>query len=146
MKPVSAPWLTQDCTRRRFLQAVALGLAGAGLVGCGSDTPDTGRVAAGPPGWLAQPGADQAAAARLGRIYLETHPAEGDRNTLVGLIEEAMTPQTGDGADPAAMAAALQEAVREDYARDVVVPVDGWLLSVTEARLYALLAVLQAGA
>jgi len=143
MKPVPTPRSLHGCTRRTFLQAVAAGLAAAGVFGC--QQPDSSGMATdagGQPAWLAKIiGADDAAA-RFGRIYLEAHPAENNRDVLVGLIEQATVPTPP--ADPAAMAVALQQVVRAEYARDAVVAVDGWVLSVTEARLYALVSVLSA--
>jgi hypothetical protein len=143
MKPVPAPWITHACTRRTFLQTVAAGLAAAGVFGCQQpDSSGAATDAGGQPAWLANIIGEQNAAAQFGRIYLEAHPAENSRDVLVGLIEQA----TGatHPADPAAMAMALQQVVRAEYARDAVVAVDGWVLGVTEARLYALVSVLSA--
>jgi ABC-type sugar transport system substrate-binding protein len=150
MKSVRNPDAIPGLTRRRFLQSVAAGLAGAGIIGCDTSPPDTAVDTAGGPEWLAKISADQEAAARLGRAYLETRPAENDRTALVERIEAALSRQTAAGstrpADPTALADALQQVVRKEYSRDAVVPVDGWVLSVTEARLYGLFAVLAAGA
>ena len=82
-----------------------------------------------------------ALAARLGRGYLELHPEEGDANRLVAEIEAAIAvygPIEPRDTDPDRITATLQRVVRGDYVRDQVVAVSGWVLSRTEARLYAL--------
>lgn len=143
MKALPASWITYTCTRRTFLQAVAAGLVVAGVPGCRKEPAKTTPVAGGQQAWLAKIiGADDAAA-QFGRLYLEAHPEENDRAVLVGLIEQASGRETDSTspADPAVVAAALQRVVRAEYARDAVVAVDGWVLSVTEARIYALVAV-----
>jgi hypothetical protein len=87
------------------------------------------------PAWLERILHDRAAAARLGQIYLDAHPEERDPEALVDAIEGT----TGDlPADPLQAGMRLQTLVRDDYTRDNVVPVSGWVLSRTEARLYAL--------
>jgi hypothetical protein len=42
---------------------------------------------------------------------------------------------------PSRLAAALRAQIRRDFARGEIVAIDGWLLSRTEARLYALAAI-----
>ena len=62
---------------------------------------------------------------------------------MLASIEQALNRQDASltlTADAGQIAGALQRLVRQDYARDQVVSVAGWVLSVTEARLYALVA------
>jgi hypothetical protein len=93
------------------------------------------------PGWLATTVGDSGAAARLGRLYLEVHPQERDLDALVAGIDAATTPELASGSTGVdQMLVALQRAVRGDYIRDRVVSVRGWVLSRTEARVYAALA------
>jgi hypothetical protein len=80
-------------------------------------------------------------AARLGRSYLELHPEEGDANRLLADIEAAVAGHgriEAGGNDADRFTASLQRVVRGEYTRDRVVEVSGWILSRTEARLYAL--------
>lgn len=124
-----------DITRRRLLIAAA-GVAAA--------------VAAGPSGLLtliermSAPDAasllrglitDREGAANLGRSYLAAHPTEAQRRVLVrDLVGPAV---------PTSVSRASREVanrIRGDYAAGSTVVVDGWVLSRTEARLYALVA------
>jgi hypothetical protein len=123
----------RDCaagfTRRDFLLALLGGLVAAGTAACGPYYRE--------PAWLERILYDRAAAARLGRVYLDSHPEDRDPDALVGAIEGA----AGElPADPRQAIVSLQRQVRDEYARDAVVPVSGWVLSRTEARLYALAA------
>jgi hypothetical protein len=114
------------CTRRELLQLLAAGLAAGVLGGCQ-------RTATSEP-WSAIIN-DPRAAARIGAAYLAAHPEEHSRSVLYRLLEPVLSGQT---AEPIA---ALQQQVRADYMHNAVVSVTGWVLSVTEARLYALIAV-----
>ena len=62
-------------------------------------------------------------ASRVGELYLQEHPGFRDRRDLaaeLGAIED------------------LPARVRQDYAQERVVSIEGWLVSLTEARLAAL--------
>jgi hypothetical protein len=79
----------------------------------------------------------------VGRAYLATHPDEADPARLLAAIEAA----GGIGRsvarqpiDPAALARAVAEAVRDDFLDRRTVRVEGWVLARTEARLCALAA------
>ena len=67
-------------------------------------------------------------AAMVGRAYLDLSPRHRD----LGLLE----PVLSASAQPGALAAMIDD----DLAADRTVQLRGWLISVTEARLYALLA------
>jgi hypothetical protein len=77
--------------------------------------------------------------ARLGKAYLRRHPAEASRSRLAELIEAA------DGGSlhsaltqgELAMQTALGEVYKRDFEAERVVRVEGWVLSLTEARLHA---------
>jgi len=93
------------------------------------------------PQWLRRIVAGQAAAARLGRAYLDKHPQQRDCTRLMTSIESALQEQGASfsaGANAEQTAAVLQQLVRDEYARGEVTSVAGWEVSVTEARLYAL--------
>lgn len=64
-------------------------------------------------------------------------------DTLVADIEQALARYDASAAitrDPQQIIAALQQLVRHEYAHGEAEAVDGWILSVTEARVYALAA------
>lgn len=125
------------CSRRGFLLTVvttALALAGCGEQG-------SSQSAARVPPWLPGAVGDVDAAARLGRVYLADHPHERQLDTLLTAIDAALGGDAGSGGrDPQQVLGRLQEVVRADYRRDAAVNVQGWVLSVTEARVYAVLA------
>jgi hypothetical protein len=83
-----------------------------------------------------------ASAAVVGRAYLADHPAEADRDWLAAQLGADLRCQDCDPArsDTARLRAALARQLRADFAQRRVVRVDGWVLSVTEARLCALAA------
>ena len=82
---------------------------------------------------------DRRAAGIVGRVYLNSTPEENDPQRLVSLIArdtrdilEALLH------DREALHAELRRRHRGDFARGDVALLDGWLLSLTEARLCAL--------
>lgn len=81
-------------------------------------------------------------AAAIGRTYLRQYPAEAEVRHLASEIERDLDclgcrlPR----ADEASLRDAVRERVRRDFAEGVVVSVDGWVLSRTEARLCAIAA------
>ncbi|MEQ9640993.1 MAG: hypothetical protein RIM84_13305 [Alphaproteobacteria bacterium] len=77
-----------------------------------------------------------AAARRVGRRYLAEHAQEADAARLAAHIEAALAAR-GDGVE---LRQALRNAVRADMRAGRSVLVDGWVLSLTEARLCALAA------
>ena len=79
-------------------------------------------------------------AAGLGRHYLAAAAGEADTARLVTLVSRQLKELSEPvyRAPEAELRSALDEKVRTDFARGEVVMVDGWLLSVTEARLCAL--------
>lgn len=81
------------------------------------------------------------AAARIGALYLAAAPEEARIETLVQLLGAGArldrTSSTG-------LAEHYRAQQRDDFAHERVAKVDGWLLSRSEARLYALAALLDA--
>lgn len=126
--------MNDPLSRRRFLLAV---LAGA-LAAEGCRAAEDGAAGSLPlPPWLASLALDPAAAARLGRAYLATRAEENDPQLLLDALERAVASRGGAvNAD----FAALDRAVRADYAEGHFVQVEGWILSTTEARLYGFIA------
>jgi hypothetical protein len=123
-------------TRRGFLAGLAAGIVGAAIGlrlhwSGGGATGDAMRLA----GVLQHPDS----AARLGRLYLDGTPREADAARLVTLIGAAPVSVTTDEA----LRASLDERIRNDFINGNTVAVDGWLLSITEARLCALVSLLR---
>ncbi len=85
---------------------------------------------------------DVAAAGRLGRSYLTAHPAELDFQRLAdGVLGPFRLPAPADAIDSipeSVLIARARRVVADDYVSGRVVHIDGWVLSITEARLYAL--------
>ena len=65
--------------------------------------------------------------------YLSRHPEEARAGTLIPRLFGGQPAQ-----DPAAIKDALRLRVREDFEQGRTVNLDGWLLSVTEVRLWVL--------
>ena len=123
---------------RRRLLAAFIGLAATTVIGgCGqfSDTGATSRR-------LVRLTLDPVAAKRIGDAYLRAYPAEAGIDGLLEKLETALA----EGAvrelpeDTGQLAERLDRRVREEYRVDEVVRVDDWLLSVSEARFYAVIA------
>ncbi len=125
------------CSRRTFLLTLMVGALAA--AGCGEQ--DTSGSAAQVPAWLPGAVGDVNAAARIGRAYLAANPGEANLDTLLAAIDTALGGEieTADS-DPQRILTALQHTVRSEYLRGEAVNVQGWVLSVTETRVYAALA------
>jgi hypothetical protein len=128
-------------TRRNFLAGLAAGIAGT-AVGLrlywsrGSATGDAVRLA----GVFRHPDS----ATELGRLYLAENPRESDAARLttqiVAGLDPALTPVSA--ATHEALRAGLDERARDDFISGNIVAVGGWLLSITEVRLCALVSLL----
>ena len=126
--------LPVDLGRRQMLGLLATIAAGgltAVLAAPARDGPRLEIV----PDTLTDPGA----AERFGRAYLAAYPAEADRETLLGHLEAALFPGgTAVRSGAEAVFTRFDRVVRGEYADGEVIVVAGWLLSRSEARLYAL--------
>ncbi|MGD8843456.1 MAG: hypothetical protein PVJ83_08280 [Gammaproteobacteria bacterium] len=131
-------------SRRAFLQSVVVGLAaGASLLaGCtppdgGEEEPQTWAA------WLLAGGDNRDAVVRFGQAYLQAYPDERDRSALSRHVDAALAAQLpGGGQAEGGSGEALATAVHDDYATGEIVMVSGWILSRTEARAYALVALM----
>jgi hypothetical protein len=97
------------------------------------------------PPWLWKSIGDRQSAARLGRAYLDAHPETRHCHALLTDIERTLQKQDATVSlttDADQTASALQALLRKEYAHGEVVSVAGWVLSETEARLYALVAMI----
>jgi hypothetical protein len=79
----------------------------------------------------------------LGKACLEALPAiEASVASLARLILDGMSAPGGDRWSATALAQTLRERSRTDFHEGRIVNVDGWMLSLTETRVYALAALL----
>jgi hypothetical protein len=81
-------------------------------------------------------GGAPAAIARVGAAYLEDAPADEQREEDLRSLLPSLTAATASGL--VAQFDSLRDGVRGDFEEDRIADVDGWLLSVTEARAAAL--------
>jgi len=77
---------------------------------------------------------------RLGDTYNRTHPGEANAAKLVQLLEESSLAYSKGNS--IRIEQTLDLAMRHDFGQDHIESIDGWWLSRTEARLYALSALL----
>ncbi len=126
--------LNTDLRRREFLR----GLSAAGIVGLaplswacrGGDTLQAA---------LSEFFVDRSAAGIVGRVYLNDSPDERDPEKLVALIAgDSRAAWEALSNDREALYGELRRRHRADFALGKVTSLDGWLLSLTEARLCAL--------
>jgi len=73
----------------------------------------------------------------IGKIYREQYPDENSEPKLVKLLMK------GNLTDTITITKFLQQQIQEDYKIKDIVMIDGWLLSVTEARQCALFSLTQ---
>jgi hypothetical protein len=122
-----------DLTRRRLLIAAA-GLAAAAAVGPSCLLTLVERLSGAEAASLLRGLiTDREGAARLGRSYLAAHPTEARSGVLVRDLVGAIEPTSVSGASRE-----VADRIRGDFAAGNTVVVEGWVLSRTEARLYAL--------
>ncbi len=93
------------------------------------------------PGALLTALSDPNAAGWLGQRYLAEHPQEQDTNRLVDQLSAALNARQGQvPTDSLALRQALSALIEHEYVSAPLRSVDGWQLSPSEARLYALAA------
>lgn len=131
---------TSGLSRRSFLlMAGASGAAAAVWLG-GRYWPAAAEpVGSKWPEWLLD-AYNREAVVRLGQAYRAAHASEREGPVLLDRIDQALAVAAATESDLKDPAVVLQSRVRHEYARGEVVRVSGWVLSVTEARLYALVA------
>jgi hypothetical protein len=133
--------LPSNPARRACLARLAqlgLGLAAAAaagpLAGCGGPAPPDPETLLRA---LAEGLADRQAAARLGEALRRARPELADREAT---LRQLFGPSRWRDVRAADAPARLREQVRDDFAHGRTFSLQGWLLAVSEARLYALLA------
>jgi hypothetical protein len=104
-----------------------------------------GRVAAGTPVSTIADGSllfalfpDLAYARTLGRACLQSFPTTVSADRLYAWIVPAGRAEIENVATIAELRRSIRQRVRRDFAVDDTVQVNGWVLSITELRLYAL--------
>ena len=116
--------------RRRFIQLSALGIA-ATLADSACSTTDSQQAGVDRPQLLAMLGPDRVR--ELGSHYRASTPNENSANALRAAIsngDRLHIPLLGIGS--------LDDQIRDDFEAGRIVLVDGWILSLTEARQAAL--------
>lgn len=82
----------------------------------------------------------RASAARIGRRYLATLPSTPDRSRLLEMSPALGRILQATSRSRALAADLLRTTIADDFRRADTVVVDGWVLSATEARLCAVIA------
>ena len=126
--------------RRRFLAVAAGTVGGLAFVGSRPWRVLVSVVPASPAARLVGLFAHRDSARALGRVVLRTTRTPRSVSRLVDQIAQGI-----DGgraaigrASDAELRDALADRIRQDFQHDRIVTVDGWVLSITETRLYAL--------
>jgi hypothetical protein len=83
----------------------------------------------------------------IGHAYLRLVPGETDPAALVAVVAAGLPdgPRALDSVTDARLRRLLLDGIREDFAHERTVTLNGWLLSLTEARLCALAALAPGG-
>ncbi len=82
-------------------------------------------------------------AAQIGAAYLTRFPGERDAGWLLGALTEAGVDAPRYGLRRRhALLASIDQAARRDFTAGQTVRIEGWVMSVTELRAYALVAIL----
>lgn len=81
----------------------------------------------------------------IGQVYLHAHPHEANAAWLIQQITQDVAGGNAafGGAGSDELKALLQQRIRQDFADEHVVKLNGWILARTEGRLYALAALLR---
>lgn len=118
--------------------AVAAAVAGVRLVGDDDADPPEDTGAPGGTTGTREGGLD--GIRRIGEAYLAVQPEEASREALLEALDVGQPGGVDPAAEPEEILAGLEAAIREDFAEARTVVLDGWHLSVTEARAAALVA------
>ncbi|MCB1923757.1 MAG: hypothetical protein KDJ27_08430 [Gammaproteobacteria bacterium] len=132
-------------SRRRFLAVMLGALAMARFAGSAAAA-DTGAVA--PSHWIRPLVGDADAVRAFGERFLQSQPHERDLRQLVVSLDKALSAQLqqplAEATDSERLVEAATRMIRNEYREARVVDIDGWILSLSEARLYGLATLLGA--
>ena len=125
-------------TRRDFLQGSAAFFAAWLLGACSPKAPDSDTSATDRYDAFFS---FRQAAEEIGHHYIDDYPAEALEDALKDMIDRSLG-EVGSltSADQEQLAELVRLAIRRDFKAGRTVTIDGWMLSVTEARLCALMA------
>lgn len=124
--------MTHSIGRRSAV--LTLGMAGVTLALAPHVAPSGDGIPLGR--WLGTMIADLDSARQVGRAYLAQVPAEADRERLLTQLFPRLDPGAEGGS--ADWRGSFAARCRQDFAEGQTVQVEGWVLSLTEARLCAL--------
>ena len=130
-----ARWSRRDALVCGMLGAIAV--SGAGRVAAGTLA---GAISDGGPLYTLFP--ELRHARTLSRACLRFFPTTVSADRLFAWIVPADRSNTENAAKIAELRRSIRQRVRRDFASDETVQVDGWVLSITELRLYALAALI----
>lgn len=126
-----------DDSRRNFLRQALCWVALGGVAGCRTLPQVEFAEGVMPAAWLDEVIGNLEAASRIGKLYMAAHTEE---QTADRILDEIATTVQGrldfDG---------VSAAIKSDYVRGETVSVDGWIISRSEARVYALAALGRGG-
>jgi hypothetical protein len=126
--------VTGTISRRRFARGMIATLIGSLAI----TLPWLSRPAT--PGGLGALIRHRTSAARIGHRYLATLPAGTDRSGLLAMSPALDRARRAVRRQPEVAVDLLREGIHDDFRRADIVILDGWVLSATEARLCALIA------
>jgi len=121
--------MSPELSRREFVVAVMAGVGCFALRG----TAATADLAAVRSGLFRDRILEVGQILRYTASYLAKHPGEADADTLIRLVFGS----AADG-DVEAMKRAARSRIQEDFEEGRVENLDGWILAVTEVRLWCL--------
>jgi hypothetical protein len=126
--------------RKEFIQLSAFTVVAISfplLDSCRSPVSD---AATGQPAFLSKL-FDEVTIKKTGQAYLQKTPAENAHDELVRLLANDST--IANSSDEAAIHQYLEEKIKNDFDEGKTVTVNGWVLSVTEARQCALFSLIK---
>lgn len=135
--------MSWNTTRRGLLAAAGRALVGAFLLAGAARALWRPTTAGGRGDWtrrLVASVREPESAAWVGRRYLASAPEEADAARLAAALSAGLAPDL----DGAALRRALAAGRRRDFAQREIVVLDGWVLSRSELRLCALVALCSA--
>jgi len=128
--------------RRIFVKLAAAATAGLHLPGLGCNPRDKRLTK-----MLSQPMAlqhicDAETIREIGKAYQKLAPGE-NKEILMGVLAHDVEHTIDESTDEGLVTSVLEKKVRQDFQENKTIVVDGWILSVTEARQCALFSLSQ---